>query len=105
MFGIVTACEPSLAVVAARTVGKVWPPSVDSEIFTLGARVALSVLLTFQVTVCELLPAYDTAVAWLVARSGPASLSTVSTVSPNCVPPPVATRSRAVSRNVIDVGV
>src|SRR3954447_18442517 len=30
-----TLCVPSLGVLAASTVGKVFPPSVDSEIFTL----------------------------------------------------------------------
>ncbi len=43
--GIKTDSEPSLGVLAVRTVGKVVPPSVEREILTLAA-----VPLAFQVT-------------------------------------------------------
>ena len=50
--GMVTAADPSLGVLAANTLGKVCPPSVDSVILTLaqltGAKV---VLFTSQVIV------------------------------------------------------
>ena len=35
--GRVTACAPSLAVAAARTVGKVLPPSSERRMFTVAA--------------------------------------------------------------------
>ena len=37
MSGIVTACEPSFGVLAARTYGYVCPPSTESEIFTFAS--------------------------------------------------------------------
>src|SRR2546421_57627 len=37
IFGTVTAAEPLLGVLATSTVGKVFPPSVESEIFTFAA--------------------------------------------------------------------
>ena len=49
--GKVTNSDPSFGVLAASTYGKVEPPSVDSEIITLGASSAVFVLLTSQVTV------------------------------------------------------
>ena len=59
--GMVTACDPSLAVLAARTVGKVWPPSVDMDIFTFAQLTAPAlVLATFHVTVCDEPPAQET---------------------------------------------
>ena len=51
-FGSVTACEPSFGVLAASTIGYVWPPSVESEIFTFAVLTGGgSVPATFQVTV------------------------------------------------------
>lgn len=59
--GIVTTSEPSFAVLADITVGKVVPPSVDNDILTLaqltGARV---VLVWFHVIVWTEPPAHDT---------------------------------------------
>ena len=50
--GIVTACVPSFGVVASNTVGKVKPPSVEKEIFTLAQLIgAALVLFTSQVIV------------------------------------------------------
>ena len=50
--GIVTVCEPSLAVSFAKIIGKEFPPSIESRICTLaqltGARFVFA---TFQVTV------------------------------------------------------
>ena len=52
-FGIMTASEPSFAVLAASTVGYVSPPSVDRLIFTLAVLIgAMSVLALFHVIVC-----------------------------------------------------
>ncbi len=58
VLGMVTVSVPSLAVDAARTVGKVLPPSVESEITTLAALTGAAVVFaTFQVIVCEEFPA------------------------------------------------
>jgi hypothetical protein len=43
--GIVAASDPSLGVLASKTVGKVCPPSVDSEILTLAQLTGGSVVL------------------------------------------------------------
>ena len=43
--GIVTISEPSLGVLADKTVEKVWPPSVDKEILTLAQLIGGSVVL------------------------------------------------------------
>ena len=51
-FGIVTASEPSFAVLAASTCGYVTPPSVETLIFTFGALVGgMSVLALSHVIV------------------------------------------------------
>ena len=51
VLGIVTTCDPSLGVLAINVV-KVFPPSVDNDIFTLAQLTgAAVVLLTDQVTV------------------------------------------------------
>jgi len=50
--GIVSDSDPSLGVLANKTVGKVCPPSVDNEILTLAQLTGGSVVLfTFQVIV------------------------------------------------------
>jgi hypothetical protein len=50
--GIVTVSEPSLGVLADKTVGKVCPPSIDNEILTLAQLIGGSVVLfTSQVIV------------------------------------------------------
>ena len=52
VFGMVSASVPSFAVLAARTVGKVCPPSVDKDIFTLAQLTGEAVVLaTDQVIV------------------------------------------------------
>ena len=84
VFGIVTLCEPSFAVLASRTVGNVLPPSVESEILTFAQfTVPVFVFVTFQVTVCAELPAYNTAVLGTVTLNGPAVFVTVTTMSSN----------------------
>src|SRR6266446_7008862 len=51
-FGAVIFAVPLFGTLAASTVGKVAPPSVEREIFTLAALIgALLVLATFHVTV------------------------------------------------------
>ena len=50
--GIVKASEPSFAVLAAKTVGNVFPPSVDNDILTFAQLTGAAVVLaTFHVTV------------------------------------------------------
>jgi len=52
MLGIVTGSVPSFGVLAASTVGKELPPSVESEIFTFAALMGAPVVLAiFQVTI------------------------------------------------------
>ena len=89
MFGSVTASEPSLRVEAAKTVGKVCPPSVDSEIFTFAVLIgAIFVFATFQVMVFELFPSHDVpAASSPVMLNGPAVFVTVTVVSVNWVCP------------------
>lgn len=88
--GIVTACEPSLAVLAAKTVGNVWPPSVDNEILTFAQLTGAAVVFaTFHVIVCVELPAHETFVFGDVTENGPEVLLTVTTMSSNCVWPTV----------------
>lgn len=53
VFGITNASVPSFGVLAANTVGKVCPPSVLKEIFTLAQLTGEAVVLaTAQVMVC-----------------------------------------------------
>lgn len=86
VLGITSASDPSLGVLAASTVGKVCPPSVDKDIFTLAQLTGAAVVLaTDQVMVCVELPAYDTAVFGAVTANGPEAALTVTTISVNCV--------------------
>ncbi len=88
--GIVTACEPSFAVLAAKTVGKVCPPSVDNEILTFAQLTGAAVVFaTFHVTVCVELPAHETFVFGAVTENGPEVLLTVTIISSNWVCPTV----------------
>ena len=90
VLGIVTLAEPLFAVLATRTVGKVFPPSVESEILTFCVFiVAFVVLATFHVTVWVEFPAYETFVLGEVTLKGPAVLLTVTVISVNCVWPTV----------------
>jgi hypothetical protein len=80
--GTVTTSDPSLAVEAAKTVGKVFPPSVDNKIFTEAQFTEPAfVPFTFQVTVAELPAAHVTFVLGAVTWKGPAVLVTVTTTS------------------------
>jgi len=84
--GIKTDAEPLLAVLAVRMVGKVLPPSVDSEIFTFAALTGAAVVLaTFQVTVKLLSAGILTAVLGAVTLNGPEVLVTVTAMSVNWV--------------------
>ena len=86
VLGMVTAWLPSLGVLATNTVGKVCPPSVDKDIFTLAQLTGAAVVLaTAHVTVCVEPPAHDTAVLGAETENGPDVLETVSTTSSNCV--------------------
>ena len=104
VLGIVSTSEPSFGVLAANTVGKVCPPSVDKEILTLAQLIGAAVVLaTAQVIVCEAPPAHDTAVFGAVTEKGPAVPLTVTTISVNWVWPTLTgavERYTALSRTV-----
>ena len=88
VLGITTAWLPSLGVLSKSTVGKVCPPSVLSEIFTLAQLMgAMLVLFTVQVTVCVEPPAQLTAVLGAETPNGPAVPLTVTTISAKDVCP------------------
>ena len=102
MFGITTDSEPSLAVLAARTVGKVLPPSVEREILTFAALTgAAVVLLTFQVTVKLFSAGILTPVLGAVTAKGPAPLVTITVAVAELMPPPLARLSRATTWKVM----
>src|SRR5262245_34307779 len=99
LFGTVMVSEPSLGVLAAMVIGKVLPPSVDREIFTLAALIGdAEVLATFQVTDCDDPPCQLTAVFGCVTAKGPAVETTLTCIAALAVPPPAARLSRAVKR-------
>lgn len=80
--GIVTDSVPSLVVLAAKTVGKVVPPSVDNEILTLAQLIGAPVVpFTDQVMVWAEPPAQDTLVLGEVTWKGPVVASTVTVIS------------------------
>ena len=84
--GITTDSVPSLAVLAANIVGKVLPPSVLKEIFTLAQLTGAAVVLfTLQVIVCTEPPAQVIAVFGDVTAKGPDALLTVTTASAKAV--------------------
>ena len=86
VFGTVNTSVPSFGVLAANTVGKLCPPSVDKEIFTLAQLTGAAVVpFTVHVMVCEEPPAHDTAVLGAVTAKGPAVPFTVTTMSVNWV--------------------
>ena len=86
VFGMVNASVPSFAVLAANTVGNVWPPSVDKDIFTLAQLTGAAVVLaTAHVMVCVEPPAQETAVLGAVTENGPDAALTVTTISVNWV--------------------
>ena len=88
VFGITTSALPSLAVLDNKTVGKLCPPSVDNDIFTLAQLTGEAVVLaTAQVTVCVEPPVQETAVFGTETANGPEVLVTVTTTSSNCVCP------------------
>ena len=85
VFGMVSTSDPSLGVVAANTVGKVCPPSVDKEIFTSAQLTGVAVVLaTAQVMFCDELPAHERAVLGDETAKGPDAELTVTTMSLNC---------------------
>ena len=102
MFGTTTLWLPSFGVLAARTVGKVFPPSVESDILTLAQLTgAPAVLATFHVTVCVEPPPQFTAVFGDVTTKGPALDVTASTIASELTPPPAARLSRTVALKFI----
>ena len=88
--GMLNISEPSFVVLAINTVGKVCPPSVDKDIFTLAQLTgAVVVLATFQVTVCEDEPGQERFVLGCVIMNGPEVLETITAISVNWVWPTV----------------
>lgn len=86
VFGIANASVPSLGVLAANTVGKVCPPSVDRDILTLAQFTEpVFVLLTSQVMVWVDPPTQDTLVLGDETWNGPDVLVTVTVISVNWV--------------------
>ena len=84
VLGMVSTSDPSLGADAANTVEKVWPPSVDKEIFTLAQLTGMAVVLaTDQVMVCDDPPVHDTAVLGADTANGPDAELTVITMSLN----------------------
>ena len=86
--GIPNASEPSLGVLSVKTVGKVKPPSVLREIFTLAQLTGEAVVLaTFQVMFWVEPPAHVTLLLGAVTTNGPDVLLTVTTASVKAVCP------------------
>jgi hypothetical protein len=91
VLGIVKLSVPSFGVLAERTVGKVFPPSVESEIFTFAALTgAASVPLTFHVMTDGAPPTRDTAVFGAVTWNGPAAAETTRLDDAVLIPPVAA---------------
>ena len=89
--GTVMVSVPSFAVLARITVGKVLPPSVDRDIFTLAQFTEpVLVLFTSQVMVCEVPLFQVTLVFGAVTLNGPAVLVTVMATSAKAVWPTAA---------------
>lgn len=83
VFGIVTRALPLFGTLLARTIGKVWPPSVESEIFTLAQFIGAAVeLATFHATVWSEPPAIVAAAFGAVIAKGPAVATDVTVVDP-----------------------
>jgi hypothetical protein len=96
--GTVTDSDPSLAVLAASTIGKVDPPSVESEIFTFAQLTgAAGVFATFHPTVCVDPTDHTTAVFGAVTRNGPDEVVTVACIVEVLMAAPPARLSRAVT--------
>ena len=86
MSGIVSASEPSLGVLAERTIGKVVPPSVDNDILTAAQLTGGPVVpATSHIIVWVEQPAHDTFVLGDVTWKGPEVLLTVTVISVNWV--------------------
>jgi hypothetical protein len=102
ILGTVTGSLPSFAVLSANTIGNVFPPLVDREIFTLAQFTGEdAVFATFQLTVCVVLPVQVTLVFGDVTRKGPAVDVMFRTIASELTPPPAARLSRAVTRKFI----
>lgn len=98
IFGMVTACEPSLGVPDRRVV-HVVPLSVDHKISTLDALTPLDVVpATFQVMIWLVPPLYVVAEFCEVILKGPAVPLTVTTISSELLPEPPDLLSRTVNR-------
>src|SRR6478672_1524431 len=84
--GTATTSEPSLGVEAAKTVGKVFPPSVDNKIFTAVQFTDPALVpFTLHVTVAAPPALQVTLEFGAVTWNGPAVLVTVTAISVNAV--------------------
>ena len=105
VLGQVIASVPSVGVLAAMTVGKVRPPSMDIEILTFAAETgAASVPATSHVSVLGALPVTLVAAACDVTRKGAVPAAVIVTSAnevPPSEPPSGPPRSRAVSRKLM----
>src|SRR2546423_12191746 len=96
--GTVTFSVPSLGVLVSSTVGKLFPPSVESEILTLAQLTGAAVVLaTFHVTVWVEPAAQLTAVLGAVTTNGPLVADTLTCIESELMPPPFERLSRAVT--------
>ena len=86
--GTLISSEPSLGVAAAKTTGKLFPPSVDNKMFTLAQFTGAPVVpFTLQVTVAVLPASQVILVLGDVTWNGPELFVTVTTISVNAVCP------------------
>ena len=86
--GTETSCEPSFGVDEANTMGKLFPPSVDSKILTAAQFTEPALVpLTLQVTVAVPPAGQVTLVFGAVTWNGPAVFVTVTTTSEKAVCP------------------
>src|SRR5437762_629285 len=86
--GRVIVWEPSLGVPAAMTMGKVWPPSIDSRMLTAAQLTGgFAVPATSHVTACVEPTGQTTEVSGEVTANGPLPPSTCSRMSSELTPP------------------
>jgi hypothetical protein len=97
--GMVTLALPLFGELSASTTGKLVPPLVESEIFTLAALIGtLVVPATSHVTLKGVPGVRVVALFCELMRKGPALLLVVTCIEPQFCPPPPARLSRTETR-------
>jgi hypothetical protein len=97
-FGTVIASDPSLGVLGAMTIGKVFPPSVESVIFTFAQLTgAADVPAMLHVTVCDEFVVHTRFVFGCVTANGPLPEITLTCIVAEFTAPPPERLSRAVT--------